>query len=224
MTERREMTERRDTAGQREASEHREADPRARILRAASDLFRRYGFQAVGVDTIVEESGVAKMTLYRNFRSKDDLIVEFLNLEDADIRKWLRRVTDGVDEPKGKLRAFFESLGSRTSREACPGCPFQIAAGEFPDPDHPVHRRGRAHKRRLREELAAWVRAAGLNEAERTTNQLYLLMEGSWAEARMRLNASTSGDLAGAAVMLIEGGLYVQAVAGSSPTASTNHD
>lgn len=205
-------------------ADERNADPRDRILRAASELFGRYGFQAVGVDRIVEESGVAKMTLYRAFTSKDDLIVEYLSLEDARIRHWLRCKTADVEDPKGKLRAFYEALEVLTADGSCTGCPFQMAASEFPDPHHPAHRLARTHKSRLRAELERWVCAAGLTDAESLANQLFVLMEGSWAAARLRIHAEPARDLAAGAVMLVEGALYAQAVSASTPAVRTKSD
>lgn len=199
-------------------------DLRARILRSAAELFGRYGFQAVGVDRIVEESGVAKMTLYRTFSSKDDLIIEYLGQEDARVRSWIRRITAHIDDPKEKLRAFYEALADRTANEACRGCPFQIAASEFPDPHHPAHVLALTHKRGIHDELESWVRALGLIDAESLTNQLVLLMEGSWAAARMRHAEKPGRNVARAATMLIEGAIYAQAVAASSPGFSTNRD
>lgn len=197
--------------------------PRDRIVQTASDLFRRYGFQAVGVDMIVAESDVAKMTLYRHFESKDDLIDECLRREDANVMGWIRHATEKIDDPRRKLHAFFEALEGRTSA-AVFGCPFQLAAGEYPDPGHPAHVRARAHKRIVRAMLGAWVRSAGLKHAERTTSQLYLLMEGAWAAARMRLDPSPAPNLKDAVLLIVEGGLFAQAVAGPSSDDNTNND
>lgn len=195
-----------------------------RILHAAGALFRRVGFQAVGVDAIAQESGVAKMTLYRHFSSKDDLIVAYLELEDERIWRWLRQLTGGVTGPKGKLRAFFDGLERRTSDPLCLGCPFQMAAGEFAEPDQPARRVAARHKESLYDELQAWVFAAGLNDGEVAANQLYLLMEGAWAHARMHHGASRVRGLADAATMLIEGGLYVQALSEASGASSRKSD
>jgi AcrR family transcriptional regulator len=214
----------------------RKADPRESILGAASELFGRHGFQAVGVDRIAEESGVAKMTLYRAFSSKDDLIAAYLDLEHDRLWQWLRSTTADLDDPAARLRAFYEALAVRTASAACTGCPFQIAASEFPDPRHPANRRARSHKRGLRAQLEQWAHSAGLADAERMANQLFLLMEGAWAAARMHLDDGPGSSAAAAAMLLIEGARFVQAAAalpdapgrspaaGSSAAASTKRD
>lgn len=191
--------------------------PRERIVSAASHLFRRFGFRAVGVDLIAGESDVAKMTMYRYFDSKDDLIVEFLQREDRSLRSWLLDVSCDVDGPEAALTEFFRALETRTLDPACFGCPFQIAASEFPDGDHPAHREARKHKTWVREHLWEWVRQTGRRNVDETTEQLYLLVEGSWARARLRLVPPTHGHLVKAALLILEGGRFFEAVARSRP-------
>src|SRR5258707_15386986 len=61
---------------------------RDRIMHTASDLFYRYGIHAVGVDTIASEAGTNKMSFYRNFASKDDLVAEYLRAEEREAWVW----------------------------------------------------------------------------------------------------------------------------------------
>ncbi|MEX0821631.1 MAG: TetR/AcrR family transcriptional regulator [Rhodothermales bacterium] len=205
----------------RNASEYFQGDdagaPRERIVSAASHLFRRFGFRAVGVDLIAKESDVAKMTMYRYFDSKDDLIVEFLQREDRSLRSWLHDVTCQVDGSGPALKAFFRALESRTLDPKCFGCPFQIAATEFPDADHPANRQARRHKAWMREVISEWVRQTGRRNVEETTEQLYVLVEGAWARARMNLGSPTRGYLVEGALLLLEGGRFLEAIARSTP-------
>src|SRR5688500_12107719 len=108
---------------------------REKILDAAGHLFYQQGFRAVGIDTIIAEADVAKMTLYAHFPSKDDLIVAYLERSDAEGWKWMEEATAGHETPKEKLVAIFEALGERADGVECFGCPVQATAAEFPDPD-----------------------------------------------------------------------------------------
>ena len=113
---------------------------RERILDTASELFYRDGYHAVGIDTIVERSGVAKMTLYRYFRSKNELIAAYLERSNAEFWAWLEGEIAAVDDPTTKLVAAFEAVGKLATSPRCLGCTFQGAASEFPEIDHPGHR------------------------------------------------------------------------------------
>lgn len=188
--------------------------PRDRILATASELFYRYGFQAVGVDRIVEESGVAKMTLYRHFESKDDLIVAYLERSNRQFWTWFEASVEGINDPKERLLAVFRSLETLATSRSCLGCTFQSTAAEFPDASHAAHRLAHDHKLAVRRRLEAMTLAAGLRNAEVAADHLMLLMDGAWVAARMFKRDSPAGQVAGAARILIESQLYAQSVAG----------
>jgi len=95
----------------RETSTEPRPAARERILEAASRLFLRDGFRAVGVDTIVAEAGIAKMTLYTHFPSKDDLIVAYLERANGQFWEWLDGASAGVDDPRARLVAMFDAVG-----------------------------------------------------------------------------------------------------------------
>lgn len=110
---------------------------RERILDTASHLFYRHGFVSVGVDTIIAEAGVAKMSLYRHFASKDDPIVAYLEQSNERFWAWFDgAAVDGT--PHGQLVHVFDALGTFATSPACFGCMFQLAAADFPDPEHPT--------------------------------------------------------------------------------------
>ena len=162
-----------------------ERSARDRILDTASQLFYRDGYHAVGIDTIVARSGVAKMTLYRHFPSKDELIAAYLERANAEFWEWLEGETAAAKEPRAKLMAAFEAVAKLTASPQCLGCTFQAAASEFPELEHPGHEVALAHKRRLLERLAELARDAGLAEPDALAAQLLLLMDGAWVAARM---------------------------------------
>ncbi len=190
---------------------------RADILNAAAILFGKYGYQAVGVDAIAREGDVAKRTLYRYFASKDELVLEYLGIEAANILTWLRKSTDSARTPLEKLKAFFFALAERTGSPHCRGCPFQMALGEYPDPDHAANRLARRHKEAIRTELEKWSADAGFRDIAGTAHRLYLLIEGAWAYARLH---GTSPErvpaehrvaaLNHAVLLLLSGGLYAE--------------
>jgi AcrR family transcriptional regulator len=162
-----------------------ERSARERILDTASELFYRDGYHAVGIDTIIARSGVAKMTLYRHFASKDDLIAAYLERSNAEFMAWLDVAIAVVDEPRAGLVAAFDAVGKLATSARCLGCTFQGAASEFPEMDHPGHRVALDHKRAVRNRFAELARDAGLRDPDGLAAQLLLLMDGSWVAARM---------------------------------------
>jgi len=176
---------------------------RERILEAAGRLFLRDGFRAVGVDTIIAEAGVAKMTLYAHFPSKDDLIVAYLERANEQFWEWLDGASAGVDAPRARLVAMFDAVGKLANSPQCLGCTFQGTAAEFPDPEHPGHRVALAHKQAVLARLRALAREAGLRAPEALAEQLLLLMDGAWVAARMFGPHNPAGQVATAARALI---------------------
>ena len=158
---------------------------RQRILETALRLFYRDGFRAVGIDTIIAEAGVAKMSLYRHFPSKDDLIVAYLEDSNRQYWEWLDGAVDELDDPVEKLLGMFEAIEKLATSPECLGCTFQGTAAEFPDQDHPGHQVALAHKKRVRNRFAQLAREAGLSNPDELGNQLLLLMDGAWVAARI---------------------------------------
>jgi AcrR family transcriptional regulator len=181
-----------------------ERSARDRILDTASALFYRDGYHAVGIDTIVAESGVAKMTLYRHFPSKDQLIAAYLERSNAEYWDWLELEIALVDGPGPKLLAALDAVATLATSPRCLGCTFQAVASEFPEPEHPGHRVAVAHKRRVLERMAELARAARLRDPDDLAAELLLLMDGAWVAARMFGPANHAGSVGSAARALIE--------------------
>jgi AcrR family transcriptional regulator len=177
---------------------------RERILEAASRLFVRDGFRAVGVDTVIAEAGVAKMTLYAHFPSKDDLIAAYLERANERFWHWLDAAVADVDDPKERLVAMFDAVGKLANGPQCLGCTFQGTAAEFPNPDHPGHRVARAHKQAVLARLHTLAQEADLRDPEALADQLLLLMDGAWVAARMFGPGNPSAQVAAAATALID--------------------
>jgi AcrR family transcriptional regulator len=181
-----------------------EPSVRERILETAQRLFYRDGFRAVGIDTIIAEADVAKMSLYRHFPSKDDLIAAYLEESNRQYWEWLDGAVDELDDPEQKLLGMFEAIEKLATSPECLGCTFQSTAAEFPDQDHPGHQVALAHKKRVRDRFAELAREAGLRDPDELGNQLLLLMDGAWVAARMFESQNPSTGLAAAARTLIE--------------------
>src|SRR6516162_5528154 len=123
---------------------------RDKVFAVAADLFYRKGIHAVGVEEIVREAGVAKISLYRNFASKDDLVVAYLEDRSAIfLREWDEAFDRYRDQPRAQLRAITTYIAERTTRDGYRGCPFINFCGEFPDASHPGRRVAQATMKAL---------------------------------------------------------------------------
>jgi AcrR family transcriptional regulator len=185
-------------------SQRRRTGARERVLETASRLFYERGFHAVGIDEIVATSGVAKMTLYRHFPSKDALIVAYLAQSDDSFCAWFERALDSADRPLDKLLAVFRALERLAQSPACIGCTFQVSAAEFPDPLHPAHAVAVRHKRDVRSTFARLARDARVRDAAGLADELLMLMDGAWVAARMFRRRSPAAHLVSAAEALID--------------------
>jgi AcrR family transcriptional regulator len=156
-------------------------DVAQRILKIASELFYRQGVRAVGVDLIVERSGVAKTSLYRHFRTKDDLVAAYLAREDKEFwEQWDAVAARHRANPEAELKALFKWIGERVSRPSYRGCPQINTAVEFPEPDHVARAVAISHKKELRCRLAELAKRMGLNRADELAVQLALLIDGAF--------------------------------------------
>jgi AcrR family transcriptional regulator len=191
-----------------------EKTARARILEAATDLFYREGIRAVGIDTIIARSGVAKMSLYRNFASKDDLVIAFLDYRDRIYWQWWDHVMAAhPEDARRQIGDLFAALTRRVTSPAYRGCPFINTATEFPDPDHPARALCLANKRELRRRLNDLAERAGARDPQALADQLLLLMEGAYASAQNFRAAGPAPHLCRAAEALVAAQLQ-----GGNPT------
>src|SRR5690348_3576856 len=168
------------TANVEKKSEKPGLPPRERILHAAADLFYRHGIRAIGVEAIAEAAGTNKMTLYRHFASKDELVAECLRrlAKKADGR-WDRLAADHPGDPRAQLHAWLEMAAGCIADPEDRGCALANAAVELPEKDHPARRVVEKLKSAQRERLVALCRAAELSQPELLADQLFLLFEGA---------------------------------------------
>jgi AcrR family transcriptional regulator len=177
---------------------------REKILETATRLFYQKGFRAVGIDTIIAESGVAKMTFYKHFPSKDDLIVAYLETSNEGFWTWLGEVTKPFEnQPKKQLEAIFEGVAKLASSPQCLGCTFSVATGEFPALEHPGHQAAKAHKEQVLARLESLAKAARLKQPKALSESLLMLMDGAWNAARMFGPGNYATQVASAAKLLM---------------------
>ncbi len=168
------------------ASASQTPDVRQRILDTASALFYARGVRAVGVDLVVEDSGVAKTSLYRHFRTKDDLIVAFLEREDVEFwGQWDEVAARHAGDPAGEIEAHMRWIGKRLARANYRGCPQINVAAEFAEADHPAREVSKRHMLAMRQRLAELARQLGAARPNDLAAQLGLLVNGAFVSASM---------------------------------------
>jgi AcrR family transcriptional regulator len=184
-----------------------EATPREKIFQTASRLFYQNGYRAVGVDTIAAESGIGKMTLYRHYPSKDDLIVAYLRDSDEFFWTSFEQITKNATNPREKLLAFFDALQDYVTTPACYGCPFLNVATEYPETDYSGHQVALAHKQSVLARFRQLAKEAGAKKPDVLADQLFLLMDGAYMASRMFGAKNPAAHLLDAARVLIDAAL-----------------
>lgn len=155
-----------------------------KLFETAARLFYQHGYQATGVDTIAAESGVGKMTLYRHYPSKADLIEAFLRDSDTQFWEEFDKATADATTAREKLLAFFENLQEYVLSPACYGCPFLNVTAEFPEAGAVGHRAAIEHKQAVQKRFQQLAEAAGARRPEALADALFLLMDGAYMAAR----------------------------------------
>ena len=179
-------------------------DVRQRILDTASSLFYSRGVRAVGVDLVVAESGVAKTSLYRHFRTKDDLIVAFLAREDVEFwALWDDVAAKHAGDPAAELDAQMRWIAKRLARANYRGCPQINVAAEFAEYDHPSREVSRQHMQAMRQRLTVLARALGAARPNDLAAQLGVLVNGAFVSASLLTPEEAPRVLLGAARALV---------------------
>ena len=166
---------------------------RERLSRAAYELFSREGTRSVGVDAVIARAGTAKMTLYRNFPSKDDLILDFLRRrEQLWTLGWLEAESRRRGEtPRDQLLAIFDVFSEWFNQPDFEGCSFLTTMIEVNDRDHPVHQAAVVYLANIRSYLERLAAEAGIRDTDSFARKWHILMKGS-------IMAAHEGDAAAA--------------------------
>lgn len=162
---------------------------RTEILKCATNLFNHYGFKAVGIDRIIDESKIAKMTMYHHFSSKDEIILEVLEGFKLTLWQDMLAPIDAKDWPaEKKIRELVKAYGRWFESKDFYGCPFHKAMAEFPDKDHPVQIKVQEHHDLLLNFLVKTVKSKSL------ASQILLVLEGAAVKAKIHHNAASAKE------------------------------
>jgi AcrR family transcriptional regulator len=187
------------------------SDARERLVTAAYELFSQRGVQAVGIDAIIERSGVARQTMYRHFDSKQELVLAFLERrEQWWTRDWLEaEVGRRASDPQERLLAIFDVFDAWFRTPDFEGCSFINVLLEHPDGGHPVHRAAATYLAGIRQFLEDLARQAGLPDPPDFAREWHILMKGS-------IVAAGEGDREAAMRAKKVGAVLLQAVTPAS--------
>lgn len=182
------------------------------LIETAARLFARDGFHATGIDAILAEAGVAKMTLYKHFKSKDALILAVLGRRSDAFRLWCIEETERrATTPRDRLLSLFDVLDDWFHSPDFHGCAFVNATAEYGDPDNPIHQEAARHKHMIGAYLRDLAADAGADEPARLAEELMLLTEGSISLAHVAGRKSAARRARAAAAVLIDRALAPKA-------------
>jgi AcrR family transcriptional regulator len=176
-----------------------------RIFKAACELFYRQGIRGVGVETIAEQAHATKMSLYRTYPSKDELVAEYLKRMSVLFwQVWDEILAQHPGDPRKQIGALFAELTYRISDPSSRGCAIANASVELTDPDHPGRKIIAEHKAKVRGSLFRLSSDMGVREPAALADGLFLLMEGALASTQTLGREGPGIAVARAADALIE--------------------
>jgi AcrR family transcriptional regulator len=166
---------------------------RERIVEAATELFYAQGLRAVSAEKIIAQVGITKVTFYRHFPTKDDLIVAYLERRAQWERDAISQVRQTADDVPDALRIIAEAIGAETCSPGFRGCPFINAAAEYADPDHPVRRAVDTHRRWFRQTVQDLLDEISVPNSTQVADQLVMLRDGAMVSGYLG-NPTTVAD------------------------------
>jgi AcrR family transcriptional regulator len=182
-------------------------DVQQRILDTACQLFYNEGVRAVGIDLIIDRAKIAKTSLYRYYRTKDDLIAAFLEREDREFwQQWEDAIAPHSPDAAAELDAVLHWVGERVARVGYRGCPQLNVAAEFADPEHPARVISATHRLEQRKRLTAICKRLEVKKPEVIASQLSLLIDGAFSSGSLLLGDSASKTLRAAGRALLDSG------------------
>jgi AcrR family transcriptional regulator len=190
----------------------RPATLREHVLEVASRLFYEKGVRNVGIDEIIKESGVARMTLYNNFGSKDQLVKEYLNRTSENfLTEYREKIENAAKEPRDRLVAAFSVLDEWFSSVDFRGCWITNATVEMPKHDGPVREARESYHAKLRELFLDLAREAEVSEPEELVEQLLVIQRGAIISALLESDPAASERAGRVAKRVVEAYLPVPA-------------
>lgn len=197
---------------------------REQLLDAALELFNERGFAGAGIDAILARAGVAKMTLYKHFGSKDEMVLATLRRADERWRKWMAdEVYARATAPRDRLLAVFDFAEAWFSRPEFRGCLFARAAGEFNEGDDPVRLACVEHNRLIGRFIRGLAEQAGAHDPVGLSEQLTLLFLGALSSAQASGDPASARVAKEAAATLVSAHFAIPAaIPNASPDANPN--
>lgn len=175
------------------------------LLDTAWSLFCKNGYRAVGIDTVLAEAGVAKMTLYNHFASKEDLIAAAMARQGAAILRGVDEVIAAAGKtPSRRLLAVFDWLAGWLASPEFTGCAFLKAVGEYTTTGDKPRQAATAFKQALQDRIEQLCLEAGLKNPPLLARQLMLVIDGATLHADMHGNPAYAADARAIAKTLIE--------------------
>jgi AcrR family transcriptional regulator len=177
---------------------------RERLLETATKLFYAQGLRAVSADKIIERVGTTKVTFYRHFRTKDDLVLAYLDGRATIEREGIgRAIAHAGGDAETALRLISEGLGAVACRPGFRGCPFINAAAEYPDPTSPVRRLVADHRAWYRTTFEQLIAPLRLPDQAAVADQLMLLRDGAMVAGYLGDPAAAGGSFLSACQAVI---------------------
>ena len=177
---------------------------RDELVEKALIVFYENGFHATGMDTLVAKTGISKTSMYKHFRTKEDLILAALQLRDRSFRdRMIARMETAGSDPKTRILALFDFLDEWFKTPDFKGCMFIKASSEFPDENHPIRQQSAEHKRLIEAYVSGLAREAGLRQPDRIARQVMLLKEGAIVAAHVARHGTAARDAKEVAATLL---------------------
>lgn len=178
----------------RDAGTRRTSPVRERILAAADEYFYTEGIRAISADRLIAEAGVSKVTFYRHFPSKDDLVVAYLEGRAEVERRALEGLRAQAGDAEGTLVAIARSIAEFTCSPGFRGCPFINAAAEFADPAHPARKVIAAHRAWFASFVKDLLAEMGIDDRDVVADQLIILRDGGMVSGYLSADPDARAD------------------------------
>jgi AcrR family transcriptional regulator len=169
---------------------------RNQIIETASRLFYKQGYNATGINQIIQEAGVAKASLYQHFHSKEDLLAEYLTARSIETNNALKNEVEKFTTPKEKALALFDFLVELSSKPDYYGCNFLNIVSELPVDNARIREIIKKQKNDVRAIFADILKPV---KKERLADELYMLFDGALITNKVHGNAwpiKTARDIA----------------------------
>jgi AcrR family transcriptional regulator len=178
---------------------------REHLIATAFRLFYQDGYHAVGIDRILAEAKLAKMTLYHHFASKEELIVAVLERRSVQVNERIQTLLkEAGPSPRKRLLAYIDRYEAWFASKEFNGCPFIRAVAEYPEIHSPVHQAAIRHKQSGIDTLLELLSGLGIAGPEPVAQQISLLIEGAIVTAHTFGNPAALAHARNAALVLVK--------------------